>query len=563
MRQPFRRTSGNLAAAFVAAVSITTVALASPAGAIIGSPPSPPGTSGFYSVHQVASFGNEGSGLVTDGEGHLYVAASTSIFKMNLDGTHQSTLASGLSSGSKALCLAPNGKLWFGSSSSSNIWEINTDGTGQHVVANITGGPSGCAFDGFGHAYVSTLGNGIWKMNMDGTNPVEIASSTQAWGLTLDHAGHVLYANAFSGGYEMNLDGSQNAQVVTASKMEGVTALPDGTIMWSDYEAGEIFQSRADGSDAQLIASSLNSPEATVVMSNTGTIYFVSWSGGVVYRISYNPYAVAGVNSATASWAPSVSIGTPLTSYTVTGEPISGGVAVSATVPGTQTSATLYGLVNGTKYEFYVYASNAYGDSDNSSSSNIVAPGPQFPGTPTAPTATRLSGAARVNWSAPDAHGASILGYSVAAYRAGSLVATTRISVPGTATSAVLKGLTNGAPYQFSVLAINALGVSTESMMSAPVVPAGAPLWSSAPTATAQSRAARVSWSAAAANGSAITGYKVVSSPGARTCSTKGALTCTVTGLSPGVTYSFKVVATNHVGTSAPSAPSNKVVARA
>lgn len=79
------------------------------------------------------------------------------------------------------------------------------------------------------------------------------------------------------------------------------------------------------------------------------------------------------------------------------------------------------------------------------------------------------------------------------------------------------------------------------------------------PTAVAGNGQATISWSAPANHGSAITGYTVTSSPGAKTCTTTGTLTCTVTGLTDGTAYTFTVTATNAGGTSAASPASAAV----
>ena len=81
-----------------------------------------------------------------------------------------------------------------------------------------------------------------------------------------------------------------------------------------------------------------------------------------------------------------------------------------------------------------------------------------------------------------------------------------------------------------------------------------------APTATPGDGQASVVWTKPADNGSTITGYTVTSS-GGQTCTTSNAdtLSCAVTGLTNGTAYTFTVTATNGVGTSAASAPSNSV----
>ena len=71
---------------------------------------------------------------------------------------------------------------------------------------------------------------------------------------------------------------------------------------------------------------------------------------------------------------------------------------------------------------------------------------------------------------------------------------------------------------------------------------------------------ATVRWSAAADNGSPLTGYTVTASPGGATTAVAGTATsAVVTGLANGTAYTFTVKATNGVGTGPASAPSAAV----
>ena len=69
---------------------------------------------------------------------------------------------------------------------------------------------------------------------------------------------------------------------------------------------------------------------------------------------------------------------------------------------------------------------------------------------------------------------------------------------------------------------------------------------------------ATVSFTAGAANGSAITGHTVIAQPGGAETSCP-ASPCVVSGLTNGTPYTFRVVTTNDVGDSAPSEASDAV----
>ena len=102
---------------------------------------------------------------------------------------------------------------------------------------------------------------------------------------------------------------------------------------------------------------------------------------------------------------------------------------------------------------------------------------------------------------------------------------------------------------------IGAYRLLTGQVAAVPGAPAGV-------TAVAGDRRATVSWAAAAANGSPVTGYRVTASPGGASATTTGATTATVTGLANGTAYTFRVTASNSLGAGPASSPSASVVPR-
>src|ERR1019366_1217484 len=86
----------------------------------------------------------------------------------------------------------------------------------------------------------------------------------------------------------------------------------------------------------------------------------------------------------------------------------------------------------------------------------------------------------------------------------------------------------------------------------------GAPSAPAGVSATAGVASAAVSFGAPNANGSPITGYTVTSNPGNLTA-TGTSSPITVSGLTNGTAYTFTVTATNAIGTSGASTPSNAV----
>ena len=182
-----------------------------------------------------------------------------------------------------------------------------------------------------------------------------------------------------------------------------------------------------------------------------------------------------------------------------------------------------------------------------------------LPGTPGTPTATPGNGGATITISAPST-GGTPSSYTVTALDSSgnplSPAQTCTVVSPGTSCS--ISPLTNGTEYKFSATASNTTGTSAAaSSASSAVTPASAP---SAPLGVAGSgtgASATVTWSAPSDNGgSAVTDYIVeyrVATSGTWTTFTDGVSTTTsttVTGLSAGSSYEFRVTAKNLIGNS-------------
>jgi hypothetical protein len=270
-----------------------------------------------------------------------------------------------------------------------------------------------------------------------------------------------------------------------------------------------------------------------------------------------NVTAIAHDASAAVSWSQPVNDGgSPVTGYVVTSWP---GAKICATSART---CTVLGLANGVSYQFTVRAANVGGQGPESDPSNSVTP-VGVPGAPTSVHATAGDGAAAVTWAAAPGNGAPITGYAITSTPEGKTCA---LASPFPATlSCTVTGLTNGQPYTFTVTATNVVGEGSPSAASEPVTPAALP---DAPTTVGVAPGdglVTVSWNAPASDGGgAITAYTVAAAPGGRTCSIAtpfaATLSCTVSGLTNGQPYTFRVSATNSSGTGLPSAASTAVV---
>ena len=158
--------------------------------------------------------------------------------------------------------------------------------------------------------------------------------------------------------------------------------------------------------------------------------------------------------------------------------------------------------------------------------------------------------------SAPANNGAAITDYVVQYSTSSGGSYTTFADSTSTSTSATVTGLTNGTAYYFKVAATNSVGTGSYSDASTSVIPVSAPGAPTMVAGTAGNTTVALTWVVpTSTGGSAITEYVVqysTTSDGSYTTFDDGLSTgtsATVTGLTNGTAYYFKVAATNSVGT--------------
>ena len=179
-------------------------------------------------------------------------------------------------------------------------------------------------------------------------------------------------------------------------------------------------------------------------------------------------------------------------------------------------------------------------------------PDPTAPNAPINLVAQGRDAAVHLNWDAP-VSGDRATGYTVQQSTDGTNFAdSTTATVTGT--TAMVTGLTNGQTYHFRVLATNAVGNSAPSNVDT-IIPTATPTVPeqvTGLTTTEGDGEVTLSWTQPHDGGSAIIAYTIEYSDDAGntfTTVTVTGTTATITGLTNGQNYIFRVLATNAEGT--------------
>jgi titin len=435
-------------------------------------------------------------------------------------------------------------------------WSTFTDGTSTATAATVTGLANGTQYL-FRVAGINAVGTGTFSDPSDGVTPVTTPEPPTG-------------VSGIAGNTEVVLSWSEPST-------DGGTSITDYTVQYSSNSGGS-WTTFADGTNA--------STGATVTGLSNGTEYV--FRVAAVNAVGSGSYSAAseGVTPVTTpdapisltgsagdaqvslSWtAPASNGGSAVTDYEVEYS-LDGGSSWSPFADGTSatTSATVTGLTNGTSYVFRVAAVNVAGTGSFSSNSATLTPAT----TPDAPTG--LSGTAgntqvELTWSAPAIDGGSAITDYVVQYSADSgTLWNTFSDGTGTLTSATVTSLVNGTPYVFRVAAVNLVGTGSFSDASSSITPITTPGAPTSLSGTAGDSQVSLSWTAPSSDGgSAITDYVVEYSSDSGTSwvpfsdDYSGVTGATVSGLSNGTAYIFRVAAVNEAGTGSYSTSSASV----
>jgi hypothetical protein len=321
----------------------------------------------------------------------------------------------------------------------------------------------------------------------------------------------------------------------------------------------------------KVYAGNATGPSGTVAYGPAGTSNAVTVPAAGVSDPPTNVTAMPGSQSATVSWGAPVNTGAgPITGYRVD---IAGynpadpcGAHDRTYMLGPEARGLVVTQLQGTTYQFCVFALNAYGESLPGSAT--ATPVATAPGTPTRVLGTRGDRQVQLTWDPPvDNGGSPITDYRIVALATGSGTTSTYfIPTLGdeTFSRATITGLTNGTTYTFDVSAGNKTGPGGATAYgnpgtSNPVTPATIP---GAPTnvqAVPRHQSAIISWTLPASNGGdELTANKISVSPfviGAPFTASGSDTSFNVTGLTNGTAYTFTVWSVNTVGPGPASAP--------
>ena len=424
------------------------------------------------------------------------------------------------------------------------LWMTFDDGNGDGIIATVIGLVNGITYE-FRISAVNAVSAGNTSNPVSATpattssSPsglVAIASSSTAIDLTWLPPGDT--GGATIDGYQIERQiGTGSFVITTANTGSTGTTYPDDLLSpGSTYTYRISAVSIAGAGDASGTTSAI-----TFTLPGSPT----------------NLATTRGNTEVSLVWgAPISDGGTPVSGYLVEYNDGSGSkqfvnsetASVTGSLAGsfTDTSVTVTGLTNGVQYLFEVLAVNSVGKGPSLSDTAIPA---TVPSIPTDFTAIRGNAQVTLEWLTPSGNGDPVFN-SIVEIDDGDGWKKHPEIISGNGTT--IDNLSNGKLFQFRVYAENLVGLSTAST-PASATPATTPGIPTSVSAVAENKQVKLTWIAPADGGSIITSYTVEYDGGSGWTTFTGDTTvddttATVTGLTNGKDYEFRISAVNAAG---------------
>jgi hypothetical protein len=432
-------------------------------------------------------------------------------------------------------------------------WVTFADGTSTQTSANVSGLANGQPYV-FRVAARNAVGTSDYVAYMTATYPIGVP----------DQVGSLvaLYGNA-----QVRL----TWQAPAANDLGG---LIDYTIQQST-DSGATWVALTDGvslDTTYLVTQLTNGTSYAFRVAATNAVGigpFSSSTGNIIPRtVPGAPTgltATPGNREVALSWtAPASNGGATITDYLIQASAGGGAYSTISKAASATTSYTATGLTNGTAYVYRVSAVNSEGAGAHVQSASTT---PQtVPLAPTNVLTTPNNAYVTVRWTAPSDSGGSVITDYIVQFSADAGSSWTTFA-DGTSTNLQtnVTGLNNGTAYIFRIAAVSAVGTGNYSTPSASATPIGPPGTPTAPIVSGGNTQMFAEWTAPAADGgSAITGYVIqyrrTSTANYTTYGTVGNVAAyTISGLTNGSIYVFRVAAVNAVGTGSYSVDSASV----